>query len=49
MQQGIKKLQWFEYLKVVFLEILAKYAIMSAFCKLGYIYTCMMVKYEMAS
>ena len=22
MQQGIKKLQWFEYLKVVFLEIL---------------------------
>ena len=22
MQQGIKKLQWFEYLKMVFLEIL---------------------------
>ena len=22
MQQGIKKLQWFEYLKVVFIEIL---------------------------
>ena len=27
MQQDIKKLQWFEYLKVVFVEILAKYAI----------------------
>ena len=33
MQQGIKKPQWFEYLKVVFLEILAKSAIISGFCK----------------
>ena len=31
MQQGIKKLQWFEYLKVVFLEILNP-----GFCKSGH-------------
>ena len=36
MQQGIKKLQWFEYLKVVFLEILHK-AIMLGFGKSGHI------------
>ena len=35
MQQGIKKLQWFEYFKVVFLEILN-----AGFCKSGHIYTC---------
>ena len=44
MQQDIncKKLrtyvQWFEYLKVVFLEILAKSAIMLGFCKSGHIF-----------
>ena len=32
MQQGIKKLQWFEYLKVVFLEILNP-----GFCKSGHL------------
>ena len=38
MQQDIKKLQWFEYLKVVFVEILAKYAIVSGFCKSDHIF-----------
>ena len=31
MQQGIKKLQWFEYLKVIFLEILNPLLHMSGF------------------
>ena len=39
MQQGIKKLQWFEYLKVVFLEILNTLGtIMLGFCKSGHIW-----------
>ena len=38
MQQDIKKLQWFEYLKVVFLEILNPLLRMSGFCKSGHIY-----------
>ena len=36
MQQGIKKLQWFEYLKGGISQNI-KYAIMSGFCKSGHI------------
>ena len=39
MQQGIKKLQWYEHLKVAFLEINIKYAIMLGFYKSDHIMT----------
>ena len=43
MQQGIKRLQWFEYLKVVFLEILNMLRIMSGFYESDHVYVCMYV------